>query len=62
MLANFFFVPTIPSWLNEKAPTVSVASAVTIAVTYSTLLYVAIGLLGAYSAIVWNGSDLVSSA
>ena len=44
---NFQFVTTIPSWLNEKKPGVSVNSSIWWSVVISVLFYIGLGYLGA---------------
>ena len=47
VIFNFAFCVTVPSWLNEKAPSVSVNRVFWTATVTSTLLYAAVGYLGA---------------
>ena len=61
ILANYFFVMTVPSWLAEKRPGVSVSRTIIGAVAISTLLYVLLGLCSVTSPIVWSGTDLIST-
>ena len=60
-LFNFGFVASIPSWLNEKAPHVPSQRVVILAVTASTVLYLALGFVGAASTLNFSsGADLLS--
>ena len=47
VIFNFAFCVTVPSWLNEKAPGVSVNRVFWISTVLSTLLYTSVGVLGA---------------
>ena len=49
VLFNFAFAITVPAWLNEKLPDVSVAPVIWSAVTLNTALYLALGVLGGMS-------------
>jgi hypothetical protein len=61
VLANFFFVVTVPSWLNEKAPGVSVGGALGVSVGASTALYLILGIVGAMAPVSWASTDLIST-
>ena len=47
VIFNFAFCVTVPSWLNEKAPGVSVNRVFWTSTVLSTLLYTSVGVLGA---------------
>ena len=47
VIFNFAFCVTVPSWLNEKAPHVSVNTVFWTSTTTATVLYTAVGVLGA---------------
>ena len=47
VIFNFAFCVTVPSWLNEKAPGVSVNHVFWTSTVTATLLYTAVGLMGA---------------
>jgi hypothetical protein len=47
VIFNFAFCVTVPSWLNEKAPGVSVNCVFWTSTVLSTLLYTSVGVLGA---------------
>jgi hypothetical protein len=47
LLFNFCFVATVPSWVNEKRPGVSVRYSLWSAVTCGVLIFAAVGLFGA---------------
>jgi amino acid permease len=47
VIFNFAFCVTVPSWLNEKAPGVSVNQVFWTSTVTSTLLYTCVGILGA---------------
>ena len=47
VIFNFAFCVTVPSWLNEKAPGVDVNRVFWTSTVASTLLYAAVGILGA---------------
>ena len=47
VIFNFAFCVTVPSWLNEKAPDVSVNRVFWTSTLTSTLLYTCVGILGA---------------
>merc|ERR1712100_711775 len=47
ILFNFGFVTTVPSWINEKAPNVSVNKSLWSATTICIFIYLAIGIPGA---------------
>ena len=47
VIFNFAFCVTIPSWLKEKKPEVSVAKTLWGATTFSAVLYTAVGVCGA---------------
>ena len=47
IIFNFAFCVTVPSWINEKAPDVSVNKVIWSSTTSSTVLYAAVGWLGA---------------
>lgn len=48
VLFNFGFVTTVPSWINEKKPSVSVNKSLWGATTLCIIIYVIIGIPGAY--------------
>lgn len=43
----YTFIDTVPSWYNEKKPTVSTTSALTVSVSASTVIYLFLGIFGA---------------
>jgi len=47
ILFNFGFVTTVPSWINEKKPEVSVNKSLWSATTICVIIYIAIGIPGA---------------
>jgi len=47
LLFNYMFVATVPSWLNEKRPGVSVRRSVVGAVGLGSFIFASVGLLGA---------------
>ena len=47
LLFNFCFVATVPSWVNEKRPGVSVPRSLWSAVAIGTFVFASVGLLGA---------------
>ena len=47
LLFNFCFVATVPSWVNEKRPGVSVTRSIWSAVAVGTFVFASVGLLGA---------------
>jgi hypothetical protein len=47
LLFNYMFVATVPSWLNEKRPGVSVRRSVWSAVGLGTFIFASVGLAGA---------------
>lgn len=49
VLFNYGFVTTVPSWLNEKSPSVGAARTLTVAVCLSTALFLLLGIFGALS-------------
>jgi hypothetical protein len=57
---NFGFMSTIPSWLNEKAPHVSVAKASWVSVVISGVMFLVLGIFGGYSLNVGNNLDLLA--
>ena len=44
---NYCFVTAVPSWINEKAPSVSIPRSIAQALTGATLIFVSLGALGA---------------
>jgi hypothetical protein len=49
VMFNYGFVATMPSWLNEKHPSVSVETTTLGSVTFATALYLLLGFFGALS-------------
>ncbi len=47
VLFNFAFITTVPSWVNEKKPSVSIHRTMWIATFGSTIIYVLLGWFGA---------------
>lgn len=52
----YTYVVTIPSWCNEKKPSVSINKSIWISSTTSTMAYIIFGLLGA-----WTFPNMVDS-
>jgi hypothetical protein len=46
IIFNYAFVTTVPSWINEKRPTVSINKSVWAATTIATVFYIVVGFLG----------------
>lgn len=61
IMVNYAAVMTIPSWVNEKHPSSSPNRGVWSAVIYSTLLYLLVGLMGAFSFACLDGADILSA-
>lgn len=61
VLFNYGYVPTVPSWLNEKGARVPVVSANIIAVIFSTFLYLLLGFFGALGLSPASAGDVLSA-
>jgi amino acid permease len=63
IMFNYGFVVMVPSWLNEKKPSVSVNKTLWTSTVVSTILYILIGVLGglAYEDIDGNFLNTLSS-
>ena len=61
LLAPLCLSVTVPSWINEKAPDVSVTSVLVQSNVGSTVIYVAIGLIGAWAYPVDCPSNVLTS-
>jgi amino acid permease len=44
---NYCFVTAVPSWINEKSPSVSIPRSIVLALSGSTLIFVSLGAFGA---------------
>lgn len=53
---NYGFVATVPSWLNEKKPSVSVVNTMLSSVVFSTLIYIVLGVTGGMGVLFPSGS------
>ncbi|RYY33142.1 hypothetical protein EON62_04525, partial [archaeon] len=60
IIYNYGFVATIPSWLNEKAPTTRVRPTIWISILISTIMYIALGMFGAAALEFTGSADLLS--
>jgi hypothetical protein len=61
VLFNYGFVAAIPSWLNEKGPAVKTSTTIVISVVLATVLYLALGIVGAASVLDFSSNaDLLS--
>lgn len=61
VLFNYGYVATVPSWLNEKSRTASVAPSIVIAVAFATLQYLMLGIAGGLSTIPFaGGADIIA--
>lgn len=58
---NFGFVLTVPSWLSEKQPGVSVHSSVWMAIGVSAAMFLSLGLLGGMSTVDFSGQDVLAA-
>ena len=58
---NFGFITTVPSWLNEKAPGVGVATSTWVSIALSTAMFMVLGLLGGLGMDYPNGEDLLAA-
>lgn len=56
---NYGYVATVPSWLNEKGPRVSIFWSNIVAVVFATFLYFILGFFGGLG-LPANGSDILS--
>jgi hypothetical protein len=61
VMVNFAFVITVPSWCNEKRRSSSVNVTVWSAVFFSTIIYLLIGAMGAYSFPNLQGADILTA-
>jgi len=60
VIFNYGFVTTVPSWLAEKGPRVSVSRSVWASIVIGTAQFLIIGLLGGYSLDFSAGNDILS--
>jgi hypothetical protein len=58
---NWGFLTTLPSWLNEKNPNVSVAKATWVSIIISGVMFMLLGILGALALDYPNGEDLLAA-
>eukprot|EP01052_Picozoa_sp_SAG31_P007364 SAG31_NODE_351_length_17237_cov_7.010445_8_plen_703_part_00 len=60
VLYNYAFVMTVPSWFNEKAPSVSTAGSLWFSGGIVTPMYIAIGVVGALAYHIVDGDDVLT--
>jgi len=58
---NYAFVITVPSWVNEKKPDVSINKSIWTATSIATAFYVSIGLFGAWTFNFTGDQDLLDA-
>jgi hypothetical protein len=58
---NYGFIMTIPSWLNEKMPSVGVKKPVWISLGVSVVVFLLLGFLGGMSMKYPHGQDLLAA-
>jgi len=58
---NWGFLTTLPSWLNEKNPNVSVAKATWVSIIISGIMFILLGILGGLALDYPGGEDLLAA-
>eukprot|EP01112_Ceratiomyxa_fruticulosa_P011020 TRINITY_DN2958_c0_g1_i2.p1 TRINITY_DN2958_c0_g1~~TRINITY_DN2958_c0_g1_i2.p1 ORF type:complete len:379 (-),score=43.44 TRINITY_DN2958_c0_g1_i2:19-1155(-) len=61
VLFNFGFITTVPSWVNEKKPSVRVTSVLLGSVSTTCVIFICLGLFGSMAFKFVPGSDLLST-
>jgi len=61
LIFNYVFVVTVPSWCNERKPSVSVNRSLWTATITSSIIYLLIGIPGAWAFKLQANSDIIST-
>ncbi|CAG8700965.1 3028_t:CDS:2 [Acaulospora morrowiae] len=60
VLFNYAFITTVPSWINEINPTVSIRKSIWYSIAISTVLYVSLGIFGGMSFYMDPSSNIIA--
>jgi len=61
VLFNYAFILTIPSWVNDVNPSVSIRKAVWYSLIISTVIYLLLGIMGGMSYKMESTSNIIST-